>query len=177
MMMMRRLRLFAASVGLVAALTGCWPQGWHWARTPASGSSTTQTLVYWQNDVVGYQGPYVAEGARIYDSHPELTVRMVDTCPAGRHCIRWVTEDLAYPNVAITSVATGSGTHLAVATVRLDPDVGRNMSVEFSKGVIFHEACHGYGGGFGDGPIHEGCNHKSLVWSEISRVYDHNHPG
>jgi hypothetical protein len=168
---------------LVLALTGCWPQGFHWARTASSGSSTTQTLVYWQNDVVGYQGPYLAYGANLLDSHPEITVRLVDTCPAGRHCIRIVTQDLAYPNVALTGIAWTSDNHIVNSLVRLDPLVGRDTTVEYSKGVIRHEIlCHAMGGGF-DNPnissddwIHTSCNDLNLVWRELSRVY-HDDPG
>jgi hypothetical protein len=161
---------------LILALTACWPQGFHQARTAASGSSTTQTLVYWQNDVVGYQGPYLAWGASLYDSHPELVVRLVDTCPAGRHCVRWVTQDLAYPNVALTGIAWDSSAHIVNAVVRLDPYVGHGGTVDYSKGVVRHEACHAFGGGFGDQAVHEGCNNLNLVWSEITRVF-HDDPG
>lgn len=171
---MRRLGIIFLAPLLLA---GCmFPQGWHWPRTAPTTASTIQTVVYVQNDVVGYQGPYLAWAATYYDSHPELALRMVDTCPAGVNCIKVRTEDLAYPNVGLTGVSIGGERHLLTSWMRLDLQVGSANTVSWGKRVLFHEFCHALGGGFRD-DIHSYCNfeHRALIFSEITRVY-HNDP-
>lgn len=170
---MKRLALLAA---LVAVVAGChFPQGWHWPRT---GTDTVQTWVYFQNDVVGYQGPYVAWLAGELTKHPELAVRMVGTCAAGVNCVRWVTDDR---NGALTVVATGNSPHLVGATVYLDDGIGHTESVSVSKGYVWHEGCHALGGGWnkpGYPDIHSLCNpeHRRHHMADISRVYHFDHP-
>jgi hypothetical protein len=166
----------ALITALVFMAAGChFPQGWHWPRYTSTGSTTTQTLVYWQNDVVGYQGPYVAWAATVYDSHPELTVRMVDTCPAGRNCIVWRTGN---NGGGTTWISIGGSRHLMAATVTLDDGIGRDGTILNSQKIVYHEACHAYGGGFGDEAQHAMCNfeHRAHTLSDIGRVY-HNDPG
>jgi hypothetical protein len=168
---MKRLALLA----VLPLLGGCmFPQGWHWPRL---GSNTTETVVYVQNDVAGYQGPYLAFAASYYSLHPELAIRMVDTCPTGVNCVVARTENLAYPNVGLTWVSTGSTPHLLKSVLRLDPDVGRVGTISYSKMLVFHEFCHALGGGFRD-DIHHLCNwaYRSAIFSGIARVY-HNDPG
>jgi hypothetical protein len=171
---MRRLALLAV---LVLTAAGChWSQGWHWPRYTSTGSTTTQTLIYWQNDVVGYQGDYLAWAANLYTSHPELIVRLVDTCPAGRNCVRWRTGN----NVGgLTSISVGAHGHILSALVTLDDGIGRDGTVQGSRNVVAHEACHALGGGFSTSEaVHAMCNLSNLAhtWEEISRVY-HDDPG
>lgn len=149
-----------------------FPQGWHWPRTSATGSATTTaTVVYWATaGVAGYQLPAIAWAAGYYGKHPELDVRVVDRCPAGRNCVLWRTADLPYPVVGRTTISIGGSKHLVAASVVLDVGVD-------SRGVVFHEACHAFGGGFGE-DVHQFCNwtHRELIVTEISRVY-HDDPG
>jgi hypothetical protein len=171
-------------LGIVVAallLGGCmFPQGWHWPRT---GTNTTETVIYVaaRYGLASHQLPYVTWAAGYYNSHPELAIRVVDRCPAGINCVVVSTLNLPYPVVGSTWVSTGSTPHLLGSGLRLDPDVGRNMSATQSRLTVFHEFCHALGGGFtppGAASIHEFCNWKwrSLIFAEISRVY-HNDPG
>lgn len=152
-----------------------FPQGWHWPRLSTTGSSTAETTVYVATrDLVGYQLDDVTWAAGYFNGHPELVMRVVDTCPAGRNCIRTQTQDLTYPTIGLTSVSFNSSRHLLSSTLRLDPVVN-------SRAPVFHEMCHGLGGGFtppGEASIHEFCNWewRSLIFDEISRVY-HDDPG
>jgi hypothetical protein len=160
---------------LVAALPlllgGCmFPQGWHWPRL---GSNTTETIVYVQNDVVSYQGDDLAWATGYYNGHPELAIRLVDTCPAGVNCIVARTVDLAYPTVGLTGISIGADRHLLNSLMRLDPVVGAAGMTEFNtRLVFFHELCHAFGGGFGE-DIHELCNwpYRAMIFDEIARVY------
>jgi hypothetical protein len=169
-MIVRRLLLLA-----VLVLGGChWSQGWHWPRL---GPNTTATIVYVQNDVVGYQGDYLSWATNYYTGHPELIMRLVDTCPAGANCIVARTREI-FPYAGLTRIGT-SGKHILYAVLLLDPDVGRVGTVSGSRQVVFHEFCHALGGGFSTSEaIHRLCNweFRDHTWSEISRVY-HDDPG
>lgn len=173
-----------AATVLVLSLSGCmFPQGWHWARTAATGSSTTQTQIYVKDDVVSYQRPYVAWIASVWNQHPELVVQTTDTMPpAGYNVIVIRTQDLPYPYVGLTSVGCCSaGNHIGNSTMRLDPVVGSAQTDAQSKNTIYHEFCHALGGGFtppGGTDIHQFCNREyhALIWDEVTRLY-HDDPG
>jgi hypothetical protein len=156
-----------------------FPQGWHW---PRSGANTIETVIYVQNDVAGYQGDYLAWTAGYYNGHPELAIRMVDTCPAGVNCIVARTQDLAYPTWGLTSVGCCLPTnHVGNVVMRFDPLLGTFGTVYSTRLIFFHEFCHALGGGFtpsGAASIHEFCNWewRTLIFSEITRVY-HDDPG
>jgi hypothetical protein len=166
---MKRLTLLA----VLPLLGGCmFPQGWHWPRT---GASTTVTVVYVQNDVASWQGDYLAWTTGYYNGHPELAIRLVDTCPAGVNCIRVVTQEIS-PSAGLTGISTGSSPHILTSLLRLDPDVGRVGTVFGTRLIFFHEFCHALGGGFRD-DIHHLCNWdwRASIFSEIARVYHDDH--
>ena len=168
---MRRLG-FVVLLGVL--LGGCmFPQGWHWPRL---GANKVETIVYVQNDVVGYQGDYLLWTVGYYNAHPELSIRMVDVCPTGVNCIVVRTVEIS-PNAGLTGVSIGADRHLLNSTMRLDPDVGRVGTASNTRMVFFHEFCHALGGGFRD-DIHALCNwaYRVLIFEEISRVY-HDDPG
>jgi hypothetical protein len=174
-----RMRLLGTLI-LALVLSGCmFPQGWHHPRTLArtGSSSTVETTIYVQNDVQTHQGPYVSWAVGYYSLHPELVLRMVDTCPVGKNCIRVWTEGNLGGNSALTGIGFDSSRHILDAWMRLDPSVGRLGTISSNRQILFHEFCHALGGGFGDA-IHSLCNWpwRALIFQEISRVY-HNDPG
>lgn len=170
---LRILRWMLLVGALALLLAGCmFPQGWHWPRTIATGSPTNNvTVVYFaaRYGLASYQLAPITWAAGYYNGHPELDIRVVDRCPAGRNCVLWRTEDLTYPVVGRTTISFNSFKHLLSATVMLDIGVD-------SRSVVFHEACHAFGGGFtppGSPSIHELCNwaYRSLIFDEVARVY------
>jgi hypothetical protein len=170
-------RRLAPLAVIALALAGChWSQGWHWPRL---GTYTKQTVIYVQDDVVSYQDYYLAWAASYYDGHPELIIRVVNTCPVGRNCVVARTQEIS-PYAGLTSVGCCSaGNHIGASVLRLDPDVGRVGTVSGSKQVVFHEFCHALGGGFSSSEaIHGLCSwaYRGHTWEEISRVY-HDDPG
>lgn len=173
---MRRLLVFLVAPLLLA---GCnWPQGWHYPRTAASGSNTVETQIYVQDDVVWYQRPYVAWIARVWDQHPELVVHVTDTPPpAGYNRIRIVTGN---NGGGVTGISIGSNQHLIAATITLDDGVARDDTDAQAKDIVYHEFCHGLGGGFDTATekVHAFCNREwhQVNWDDVTRVY-HDDPG
>lgn len=149
-----------------------FPQGWHWPRThAATGSYSTQyTVVYFQNDAPAHQGWLIQGIADSLDAHRELLVRVVDTCPAGKNCVRWNAGDI---NGGVTSIAVGSNAHIVGAVVTLDEDLGLPGSYTASRDIGWHEgACHAFGGGFTDA-YHYLCNYpyRKHHMESISKYY------
>jgi hypothetical protein len=174
-------RCLAAVIALILAASGChWSQGWHWPNTATNGSSATETLVLYQNDVVWYQGPYVQHAADQLSRSSAVRIVLVDVCPAGRNCVVWRTGN---NTGGLTSLSVNSNRHLVAATVTLDDGVGRDGSVANSLQVACHESVHSLGGGL-DNPAtavneHFACDGSGYPTAhdleEIGRVYGHRH--
>jgi hypothetical protein len=161
---------------LIVALAGChFPQGFHFPRLASIGSSTTQTLVCFQNDLAGYQGPYMAYAASLLNDHPEVAVTTRDMCPTTMNRIIWRTREVS-PWWGLTNIAW-SGNHLVWSDIRLDPQgVGYSGTVENSKRIVRHELCHAMGGGFGTQAQHDLCSDWRHTFADIASVY-HDDPG
>jgi hypothetical protein len=176
-------RRLALLVALLLAASGCnWSLGYHWPRTTANGSSATETLVYFQNDVIWYQGPYVQWARDQWSRSSAVHITMVDVCPAGRNCVIWRTREIS-PYAGLTSIAgpTAMNRHLTFAVIDLDPDVGRVGTVAGTKNLTCHEGGHGLGGGFENpalsGSEHFVCNGSgyptSHDFADLAAAYDH----
>ena len=169
-------RVIALALAIPLLLAGCmFPQGWHWPRTTTSGSSTAETVVYWQNNAISTQASVIGWAAGYYNGHPELKIVVTTNCPLHSNCIRWQTGQ---NGGGVTGIGIGADKHLLDAVVTLDDAVANNTS---GRLITFHEACHAFGGGFtppGSASIHEFCNWywRALIFSEISKVY-HDDPG
>lgn len=171
------MRRLLVPLGAALLLAGChFPQGWHWPRTfeaMAPSASTQQTVVYWaKGEAFRYQDPVIAWAAAVYDAHPELAIKLVDTCPAGRNCVVW---DTGNNGGGLTSVSIGSNRHLVAARVVLDDQVTDDAT---GRKIAYHEACHALGGGFTDEAGHRMCNYENRAHNnaDISAVY-HDDPG
>ena len=177
--------------GVFASPAGAdtWPQNYHWPRWYGTGSTATETRVYFVADVKRmpvYQRAYVSWAAHRWSASPAVSVIPItsDRCPTRPdgikyNCVVWRTGN---NGGGFTNINFDSSKHITFALVTLDDQVGLGTDYVQDRYIACHEGGHSLGGGFDDPRTayneHHLCNKAngyptSEDYASIAGAYNH----
>jgi hypothetical protein len=183
---------FSLLLGVLAGTADAdtWPQDWHWPRWYATGSTATETKVYFVADakhLAVYQREYVTWAAHRWAASPAVSAVPITAyrCPTRPDGIRYncvVFQSASLSDAGKALISIDSSRHILKATVLFDWSVGKpGTYVNNNRFVACHEAGHALGGGFDDPRTavneHHLCNGSGYPTTEdyqsLAGAYNH----